>query len=213
MDGSVNCTEMFFIPRSSAGSSSILIGMAVAFFACGLASASDPVAPAAMVVDASSDQLPPAPIAARELKTEADAEKPADPADLSLDALLEIAEKDPERLQTVNVKTSANDRLLNPDLVFKPDAGAGTAANSTGELLSRALGVVTRSTSALNQDARLRGYSGSQVVGIANGMNQTKGRIDVDSLFSQIDPNIVESVTVIPGPYAVEYGPERDYRG
>lgn len=152
-----------------------------------------------------SEPVPPAPDATDE--ADSDTTKPPAPKNLSLDALLDIADKNPQNLQSINVNPASSDRLTKPDAIFKPDTSAGSAANSTGELLSQSFGVVTRMTSAINQDARLRGYSGSQVVGVANGMNQGKTRIDVDSLFSQIDPNLVESITVVPGAYTVEYGP------
>ncbi len=153
----------------------------------------------------SAGQVPPSPAPGD--STESSDAKSAPPNDLSLDALLDLADKDPQSLQSIKVSPSSMDRMTTPDQVFRPEAAGGTAANSTGELLSQSLGVVTRSTSALNQDARVRGYSGSQIVGTTNGVNQGKSRIDVDSLFSQIDPSLVESILVIPGPYAVEYGP------
>ncbi len=130
----------------------------------------------------------------------------ANPADVNLDALLDLADKAPETLQSINVKEAPRGLAISPDLVFNPNENHNTA-NSIGELLTNAPGVISRSTSALNQDARIRGYSGSQAVAVANGMNQGRTRLDIDSLFSQIDPNLVESITVIAGPYSVEYGP------
>lgn len=128
--------------------------------------------------------------------------------ELNLDALLDIAEKDPSQLESVRVKDSARqDSLISPDAVFTPDEGVATSVNSTGDLLSTAPGVVLRSTSAINQDARIRGYSGSQVVGVTDGMNQGKTRVDIDSLFSQVDPSLVQEIAVLPGPYSVLYGP------
>ena len=38
-------------------------------------------------------------------------------------------------------------------------------------------------------------------------MNQLKTRLDIDSVFSQIDPGIVSDLTVIDGPYTSLYGP------
>src|SRR5262249_30619793 len=37
--------------------------------------------------------------------------------------------------------------------------------------------------------------------------SELKSRLDIDSLFSQIDPGIVENVTIIDGPYSSLYGP------
>ena len=136
----------------------------------------------------------------------ADKTPSAAPGDDDLDALLDLADKAPQRLQSIGVKESPRS-TRGPEHVFDPDASAGSGATSTGGLLSNAPGVVVRSTSALNQDVRIRGYSGSQLVGVADGMNQMKTRLDIDSLFSQIDPNLVDTVTLIPGPYSVEHGP------
>lgn len=142
-----------------------------------------------------------------DVATEPTAPPKAADAELNLDALLDLAEQDPSRLQSIAVKPGASGLSLTPDNVFRPDSTSAGSGNSTGSLLSQAPGVVLRMTSALNQDVRIRGFTGSQVVGVANGMNQVKTRPDVDSLFSQIDPTLVESVAVISGPYAVEYGP------
>lgn len=139
--------------------------------------------------------------------TSADKSKPAASDGDNLDALLDLADKAPERLQSIGVKESPRSSGAGTEMVFNPDTATNAQATSTGGLLSNALGVVVRSTSALNQDVRIRGYSGSQLVGIADGMNQMKTRLDIDSLFSQIDPNLVETVNVISGPYSVEYGP------
>jgi iron complex outermembrane recepter protein len=130
-------------------------------------------------------------------------------ANLNLDALLDLAEQDPQRLSNIHVNDVPASTLgdLSPDAVFRPESSSSGAANSTGDLLSRAPGVILRSTSAVNQDARLRGFSGSQVVGVANGIQQVKIRLDIDSLFSQIDPSLVESVSVLAGPYTVLHGP------
>ena len=126
-----------------------------------------------------------------------------DPADVNLDALLDLAEKAPESLQSINVKEAPPSLSVSPDLVFNPNERPNSG-NSIGELLTNAPGVISRSTSALNQDARIRGYSGSQAVAVTNGMNQGRTRLDIDSLFSQIDPSLVDSITVIAGPYSVE---------
>ena len=187
----------------------LVVGFAIHFSICDFLAGSDgaavsdsPTAPPTV-----SEIVPQAPATVIVGPEQSENGKPTEQSDVSLDALLDLADKDPRSLHSINVKPAQIDALTKPEQVFKPDNNAGAVANSTGELLSRSFGVVTRSTSALNQDARLRGFSGSQIVGVANGMNQGKSRIDVDSLFSQIDPNLISSISVISGPYAVEYGP------
>ena len=61
--------------------------------------------------------------------------------------------------------------------------------------------------SALNLDPRVRGYHSGQINASANGTTQLKTRVDLDSLFSQVDPGIVDQVTIIDGPYTSLYGP------
>jgi iron complex outermembrane recepter protein len=77
----------------------------------------------------------------------------------------------------------------------------------TGATLQQAPSVSLRRTSAINLDARVRGFNAAQINAMADGVNQLKTRIDVDSLFSRIDPRLVDSITVIDGPYSSLYGP------
>ncbi|MBN1591025.1 MAG: TonB-dependent receptor [Pirellulales bacterium] len=80
-------------------------------------------------------------------------------------------------------------------------------ASTTGGLVSQAPSVNTRRLSAINLDPRVRGYHSGQLNATANGMNEVKTRLDIDSVLSQIDPGIIENVTVIDGPYTSLYGP------
>jgi len=74
------------------------------------------------------------------------------------------------------------------------------SSNSTGELLDKAASVNTRRVSALNLDTTVRGYQARQIGATANGMPQLKSRVDIDTLFSQIDPGIVDFITVVDAP-------------
>jgi iron complex outermembrane receptor protein len=136
----------------------------------------------------------------------AEAPQPPDPAaqknilDLSLEELgkVDVRPSTPSRASasptaTGSVLTTAESEL--------------TAPGSLGEFLNQAPSVAGRRTSALNLDPRIRGFHSGQIAAVANGMTQLKTRLDIDSLFSQIDPGIVESVTVIDGPYTSLYGP------
>lgn len=86
-----------------------------------------------------------------------------------------------------------------------PAATPGAA--STGEALQRAPSVNIRRTSALNLDPRIRGFHSNQINASANGFALQKTRVDIDSLFSNIDSGIVSNITVIDGPYSSLYGP------
>jgi iron complex outermembrane recepter protein len=100
-----------------------------------------------------------------------------------------------------------------PSNLTAPSSQLNAAAADTGEmtttaeLLKQAPSVSARRVSALTLDPRVRGYHSSQLNGTANGITQLKSRVDIDSLFSQIDPGVVENVTIIDGPYTSLYGP------
>lgn len=94
-----------------------------------------------------------------------------------------------------------------PQSTISASSAASAAASSTGQLLEQTPSVNVRRTSALNLDPRIRGFSSTQLNATANGVNMVKARIDIDPLFSPIDPGIVENITVIDGPYNVLYGP------
>ena len=79
--------------------------------------------------------------------------------------------------------------------------------NTTGDLLQEAASVTVRRTSPINLDARVRGYHSEQIMASANGMTELKTRVDIDSLFSQIDPGIIKRIEIVDGPYTSLYGP------
>jgi outer membrane receptor protein involved in Fe transport len=89
------------------------------------------------------------------------------------------------------------------------DAGAAQFgdATSTADLLTQSPSVTARRISPITLDPQVRGYNSSQIGASANGMTELKTRLDIDSVFSQIDPGIVENVTIIDGPYSSLYGP------
>ncbi len=163
-------------------------------------------------------QPPPIPTSAAGSGEQPPEEKATDQADApansggspnSMDSLLNMAEQDVGALGSVKVREDASADLGGmPQSALDPrELSSASSSNTTGELLSNAPSVFLRRTSALNLDARVRGYSGSQLVATADGATQVKTRLDIDSVFSQIDPNLVQGLNVIDGPYAVEYGP------
>jgi iron complex outermembrane receptor protein len=83
----------------------------------------------------------------------------------------------------------------------------GGEASTLGELLTQSPSVSAVHLSALNLDPRVRGYHAGQINASANGMTQLKTRVDLDSLFSQIDPGVVDRITIVDGPYSSLYGP------
>ena len=119
---------------------------------------------------------------------------------------------DIDQLSKVRVSTSSKATNLNApssqvnsaNIDFSAPGGYPT---TTGELARQAPGVSTRRTSAVNLDPRVRGYHSGQLGATANGMSEVKTRVDIDSVLSQIDPGLVENLTVIDGPYTSLFGP------
>ncbi len=131
------------------------------------------------------------------------------PADVgNLDQLLNLAERDVGQLSQVKVTSSSQSSNLSaPSNQLDVTSANAGEVSSVGELLRQVPSVNARRTSALNLDPRVRGYNSAQLNATANGMNQLKTRVDIDSLFSQIDPGIVDNISVIDGPYTSLYGP------
>ncbi len=120
----------------------------------------------------------------------------------------ELLDLDLESLGNVKVQKSApHSAGQGASTVLDQASDDFSSSNTTGELLDKAASVNTRRTSALNLDASVRGYNARQIGATANGMNQLKSRVDIDSLFSQVDPGIVDWISVVDGPYSSLYGP------
>ena len=120
-----------------------------------------------------------------------------------------MADKDVGKLAEVHVENSSgasnaasspNDTLSSKDTDF-------SRATSTGDLLKQIPNVSGRRLSGINVDPRVRGYNSSELNASANGMTQRRSIQDIDSLFSQIDPGVIQDITVIDGPYTSLYGP------
>jgi iron complex outermembrane receptor protein len=128
--------------------------------------------------------------------------KPADVDAGNIDKLLDLVDKgNVNQLSQLNVSSQTGSFSLNLS------ADTVGEANSLGEILRQVPGINSRRLSGINFDPQIRGYNSSQLNATADGMNQLKTRVDIDSLFSQIDPGIVSEVTVIDGPYTSLYGP------
>jgi outer membrane receptor protein involved in Fe transport len=126
----------------------------------------------------------------------------------NLDQLLNLADKDVGQLSQVKVSGGVQSTNLSaPSNQLDVTPANSGQVSSVGELLRQVPGVNARRTSALNLDPRVRGYNSAQLNATANGMNQLKTRVDIDSLFSQIDPGILDNISVIDGPYTSLYGP------
>lgn len=86
---------------------------------------------------------------------------------------------DIDKLSDIPVKPSASARSNDvPSSYVSTEDSSNRNAATTGELLEK-----------------------------AGSVNQLKTRVDIDALFSQVDPGIVQDITVIDGPYSSLYGP------
>ncbi|MCI0681412.1 MAG: TonB-dependent receptor [Gemmataceae bacterium] len=70
-----------------------------------------------------------------------------------------------------------------------------------------ATGVGSQRRSAVSFDPRVRGYHIGQLVSYANGGFWAPARIDLDTALGKINPDWVQEINVIKGPYSVRYGP------
>ncbi len=119
-----------------------------------------------------------------------------------------ILDLDLESLSRVNVRPQTTATPTSTGNILTPSAAdMNVAPTSVGDLLEQAPSVSLRRTSALNLDPRVRGFHSGELNASADGMTQLKTRIDIDSLFSQINPGFVQSLEVIDGPYTSLYGP------
>ncbi len=82
-----------------------------------------------------------------------------------------------------------------------PDIVAGLAAAQGGETVS------AQHRSETSYDPVIRGYYGGQIYSSADSAYWFPARPDLDTALSKLDPALVQSITVIPGPYGVQYGP------
>jgi outer membrane receptor protein involved in Fe transport len=126
----------------------------------------------------------------------------------NLDKTDNLLNLDIEQLGKVPVRTgSQQTNLTSPSSQLSARGGERGETTTTAELLTQAPSVSARRVSAITLDPRVRGYHSNQLNGSANGITQLKARVDIDSLFSQIDPGVVQNVTIIDGPYTSLYGP------
>lgn len=119
----------------------------------------------------------------------------------------QILNLDIEQLGDIQVRASAQATTGAPGTTLNVENLLDAAPATTGELLRDAPSVTLRRTSSINLDPRVRGYHSPQINANADGVTQLKTRIDIDSLFSQVDPGLVSQMTVIDGPYTSLYGP------
>lgn len=94
--------------------------------------------------------------------------------------------------------------------VVRGDTGNLAASKDIGSVLTEAPTVQSakmRQRSAVSLDPNIRGYKHGQIYMQANGVYSMPARTDLDSVFSYVDPSMIEDVVVITGPYGLRHGP------
>jgi len=174
------------------------------------ASGQSPTAPWIPVAQQTAD-VSPSPDARSSAASEAGSPSSAGDSkakDKDVDELNNLLDMNLGELSKVQVRAGAGPTNLGAPSTEITAAQVGLSeASTTGGLARQAPSVSTRRLSGINLDPQVRGYHAGQLVATANGMNEVKTRLDIDSLLSQIDPGIVSSITVIDGPYTSLYGP------
>ena len=119
-----------------------------------------------------------------------------------------MADKDPGQLSEVKVSAGPQStNLTAPSNTLTPSESDNTNVGTTGELVQELPSVTNRRISGINVNSQVRGYNSAQLNASANGMTERKTVEDLDSLYSQVDPGVVQDMTVIDGPYTSLYGP------
>jgi len=129
---------------------------------------SGPTAPAGVAETASPANQPP------QQKPVADPSKVEDLLNLDIDQLSKV------QLRGGSKQTN----LTSPSSQMSGKAADTGEATSTADLLKEAPSVSARRVSAVSFDPRVRGYNSSELNATANGMNQLKARLDIDTLLS-----------------------------
>lgn len=84
------------------------------------------------------------------------------------------------------------------------------AAQGIGEVLQKSNNVQTvtvQRRSPISLEPYIAGFRNGQIYAQADGAYILPGRRDLDSMLSKIDPALIESATILPGPYGLRYGP------
>lgn len=114
------------------------------------------------------------------------------------------------------IPITPNGALPNPaDLQILPDAqtiapSASPSANNTAELLQQADSIQTvnvRRRSAVSFEPTIRGYNTGQIYTDIDQAFYIPVRRDIDTILSKVDPGLIDTVSILPGPYGLRYGP------
>lgn len=114
---------------------------------------------------------------------------------------LAMAAADPDRIFTT--PAGAPSETLAPATQAMPSVDLGGALQQSDSVQS----MNTQLRNLASLDPRIRGYRYGQIYTQADGAYWIPVRQDLDTPLSMIDPSVVQTVEVVPGPYSLQYGP------
>lgn len=117
---------------------------------------------------------------------------------------LSAAASDPETLAAIDRPGATVISAQTASLIAAPETG--TILRDAGPSNS----VTLQRRNTVSYDPHVRGFRYGQVLSRVGGV-WSPVRPDLDSPISKLDPSLIESITVIPGPYAAQYGPAFSY--
>jgi hypothetical protein len=86
----------------------------------------------------------------------------------------------------------------------------GQASTAPGQLLTETTAVTTvtaRRRTPVSQEPSIRGYQTNDIYSQSDGALFLPVRQDLDTLLSKIEPSLIQTIDILPGPYGLRYGP------
>lgn len=99
--------------------------------------------------------------------------------------------------------SASSESLLSREVSAVPSTDLGAALSQSNAV--QTLEVQRRSPVAL--DPNIRGFKIGQIYTQVDGQYFVPARQDLDTQLSKIDPSTTQQITIVPGPYAVQFGP------
>lgn len=102
-------------------------------------------------------------------------------------------------------KASSSDRVLGIEARVRNTTDSGSLLGAS----TNSSGVTTQKRNPIISDPRIRGSRVGQVA--ASGSYWVPARIDLDTMLSKIDSQLIDEIKIVKGPYSSLYGPGSDF--
>ncbi len=102
-------------------------------------------------------------------------------------------------------KASSSDRVLGIEARVRNTTDSGSLIGSS----TNSSGVTTQKRNPIISDPRIRGSRVGHVA--ASGSYWVPARIDLDTMLSKIDSQLIDEIKIVKGPYSSLYGPGSDF--